>query len=293
MGVRVPTNEQRREAAKRKLERQLARRAERAKRRRVYAVVGSAITVILIVGFIAAVLIFFRGGGETDTAAEPSVPPLEPSPTSTPVEIPAEIAPPPTRAQPVGPVDCQYPPSPQPASRPVQPPPPGAAPTEGTVPVTFQTSVGAVPATLDRAVAPCTVASFLSLSQQGFYNDTPCHRLTTSPGLGVLQCGDPTGQGTGGPGYTIPDEVFPELTYGRGYLAMANTGAPGSGGSQFFIVYGSAAALNSNPTYTVFGTISAEGLAVIDEVARAGVVGGGEDGPPATPVQIQQVTIPG
>ena len=292
----MPTNEQRREAARRKLERQLVRRAERAKRRRSYAMVASAAAVVLGVGLV--VLISFLGGGEdTATVAEPSVPPLQPSPTSEPVEIPTDIAPPPTRAQPLpATVDCQYPlgpPGSPPPARPVQPPPPGPTPTEGTVPVTFQTSVGAIPATLDRAVAPCTVASFLNLAQQGYYNDTPCHRLTTSPSLGVLQCGDPTGQGTGGPGYTIPDELVEGTVYGRGYLAMANTGAPGSGGSQFFLVYGSAAALNTNPTYTVFGTISADGLAVVDEVARAGVDGGGQDGPPATPVQIQQITIAG
>jgi len=290
----VPTNEQRREAAKRKLERQLARRAQRAKRRRRYAVAGSAGAVVLVIGLI--VLITFLGGDdESDTAAAPSTtePPVE---TSEPidVDIPAGIAALPTRPQPLpATVDCQYPASAQPAARPVQPPAAGPTSTEGTVAVTLQTSTQSIPATLDRTIAPCTVASFLSLAQQGYYNDTPCPRLTTSPSLGVLQCGDPTGQGTGGPGYTLPDELVEGTTYGRGYLAMANTGQPGSGGGQFFIVYGSAAALNANPTYTVFGTITTEGLAVIDEIARAGVEGGAQDGPPATPVQIQEVIVPG
>jgi peptidyl-prolyl cis-trans isomerase B (cyclophilin B) len=289
-GVRVPTNEQRREAAKRKLDRQLARRAKRAKRRRLYAVVGSAAAVVLVVGLVVLITML-SGGEEQENAAEPTAVDL-PAPTSEPVQIPSEIAPPPTRTQPLpATVDCQYPANPQPPARPVQPPPPGPTPAEGTVEVTLQTSVGAVPTTLYRAIAPCTVASFLSLSQQGYYNDTPCHRLTTSPSLGVLQCGDPTGQGTGGPGYNLPDELVEGTVYGRGYLAMANTGQPNSGGGQFFIVYGSANALNSNPTYTVFGTIGAEGLATIDEVALAGVEGGGQDGPPATPVQIQQVVI--
>lgn len=286
----MPTNEQRREAAKRKLERQLARRAQRAKRRRKYAVAGSAAAVVLVAGLI--VLITFLGGDETSTAADPSTTAEQPVETSEPVEIPTAVAPLPTRAQPLT-GDCQYPGSGQPAARPVQPPATGPTSTEGTVAVTLQTSTQSIPAVLDRTIAPCTVASFLSLAQQGYYNDTPCHRLTTSPSLGVLQCGDPTGQGTGGPGYTLPDELVEGTTYGRGYLAMANTGQQGSGGGQFFIVYGSAAALNANPTYTVFGTITPEGLTIIDEIARAGVEGGGLDGPPATPVQIQDVIVTG
>lgn len=291
----MPTNEQRREAAKRKLERQLARRAQRAKRRRRYAVAGSVGAVVLVIGFI--VLITFLGrGDETSTAADPSTTADQPVETSEPVEIPTEIAPPPTRAQPLpATVDCQYPTGAQPAARPVQPPAAGPTSTEGTVAVTIQTSTQSIPATLDRAIAPCTVASFLSLTQQGYYNDTPCHRLVTSPGLQVLQCGDPTGQGTGGPGYTIPDETFSELAYGRGYVAMANTGQPNSGGSQFFIIYGSADALNANPTYTVFATISPEGLQAVDQIAQAGHDGSLEPNPgggkPNKPVTIQSVQV--
>lgn len=292
----MPTNLQRREAAKRKLDRQLARRAKRVKRRRVYAVAGSVAAVVLVVGLIM-VINLLGGEGKSGNEPLPTAAGLPTASTEPPVEIPSEIAPPPTRAQPLpATVDCQYPLTPeQPAARPVQPPPAGPTTTEGTVPVTLQTSVGPVPVVLDRAIAPCTVASFLSLSQQGYYNDTPCHRLTTSPSLGVLQCGDPTGQGTGGPGYTLPDELVDGTTYGRSYLAMANTGQPNSGGGQFFIVYGSAGALNSNPTYTVFGTVTPEGLATIDEVARAGIEGGRgqDDGAPKTAVQIQQVVLPG
>ncbi len=104
------------------------------------------------------------------------------------------------------------------------------------MPATIATSVGTLEATLDADKAPCTVNSFVSLAKQGFFDNTPCHRLTTA-GIYVLQCGDPTGTGTGGPGYTIPDEFSTTDTYGPGTLAMANTGQPNSGGSQFFIVY--------------------------------------------------------
>jgi peptidyl-prolyl cis-trans isomerase B (cyclophilin B) len=156
--------------------------------------------------------------------------------------------------------------------------------------VTLQTSAGAIGLTLDRALAPCTVNSFLSLAQQGFYTNTPCHRLVTNPGLQVLQCGDPTGSGSGGPGYTIPDEVFPELTYGRGLVAMANTGQPNSGGSQFFLIYGQA---QLPPQYTVFATISPDGLKVLDQIAKAGDDGSLEPSPgggkPNQPVTITAV----
>jgi peptidyl-prolyl cis-trans isomerase B (cyclophilin B) len=162
----------------------------------------------------------------------------------------------------------------------------------GTVPVTMQTSAGAIGLTLDRALAPCTVSSFISLAQQGFYANSPCHRLVTNPGLLVLQCGDPTGSGAGGPGYTIPDEVFPQLTYGRGLVAMANTGQPDSGGSQFFLIYGQT---QLPPQYTVFASISPTGLEVLDQIAKAGDDGSLEPSPgggkPNQPVTITSVDV--
>ncbi len=291
----MPTNEQRREAAKRKLDRQLARRAARAKRRRTYAVAGSAGAVVLVIGLV--VLITVLGGGDdgnADTAAAPSAPAessedsTDPTVSQTPeLEIPSERAEAPVRPQPLPPsVDCQYPPVQAPA-KPVNPPPAGPTPTTGTVGVNLQTSAGTIPLTLDRGLAPCAVNSFLSLTEQGYFNDTPCHRLTTGQGLQVLQCGDPSGTGTGGPGYSFADETWPELTYGRGYLAMANSG-PNTNGSQFFLVYGDA---QLPPAYTVFGTVSDEGLRILDQVARTGTQNGTPDGPPATPVTITTATI--
>lgn len=285
----MPTNEKRREAAKRKLDRQIARRAERAKARRRYAVAGAAGAVVLLIGVVALIVTLSRGGG--NTAASPPTPPAPASPGSDTARLDTKIADPPVRPNPLpASVDCQYPAQDAPA-RPVQPPLTGGTDAKGTVPATMQTSVGAIGLTLDRALAPCTVNSFLSLAKQGFYANTPCHRLVTSPSLHVLQCGDPTGAGTGGPGYTIPDEVFPELTYGRGYIAMANTGAPNSGGSQFFLVYGQT---RLPPSYTVFGTISEDGLKVIDQVAKAGDDGSRSpgDGKPNQQVTITAVETP-
>jgi len=157
----------------------------------------------------------------------------------------------------------------------------------------------------DQAAAPaaearCTVNSFTSLVSQKYYDDTVCHRLTTGEGLKVLQCGDPTGTGQGGPGYTIPDEPPTNLApaaggsgavvYPRGTVAMAKTAAPNSGGSQFFLVYGDS---TLPPDYTVFGTVDAAGLATLDKIAAAGDDGsnGTGDGKPKTEVRIETATL--
>jgi peptidyl-prolyl cis-trans isomerase B (cyclophilin B) len=176
--------------------------------------------------------------------------------------------------------------------------PPNTAPRAGTVNVTLHTSQGDIPITMPRAKAPCTVASFAYLAGKGYFTSTPCHRLTSADSLKVLQCGDPTGTGTGGPGYTIPDENPTDLPaasggaslYARGTVAMANTGQPHSGGSQFFLVYANS---QLPPNYAVFGTVAATGLQVLDKIAAAGVGSGGQgpqDGPPATPVTITSAT---
>jgi len=201
------------------------------------------------------------------------------------------------------PVSCTYTPSGDPA-RDVSVPAATDVPADGTVGVSLTTSVGPIGLELDRAEAPCTVNSFVSLAEQGYFDDTPCHRLVTSPGLQVLQCGDPSGTGTGGPGYGF-DTEYPEnlyqqgdaqlrqpVIYPRGTVAMANTGRPGSNGSQFFLVYADS---QLPPSYTVFGTVDDAGLAVIEEVAAEGddgsMAAGG--GAPNRGVQIESVTVEG
>src|SRR6202000_1497205 len=142
--------------------------------------------------------------------------------------------------------------------------------------------------------SPCTVNSFVTLAQQAYFDNTECHRLTTARTLSVLQCGDPKGDGTGEPGYQFANE-FPTIqyppgepalkvpvVYPRGTLAMANAG-PGTNGSQFFMVYRDSLL---PPTYTIFGTITPAGLAVIDKIAAGGVAGGKDDGPPTDEVTI-------
>lgn len=285
----MPTNEQRRQAAKRKLERQIVRRAERVKRRRTVAVSATIATVVAVV--VGVYLIATLGGDQPpEPAAADGSQSAEPQPAKT-----SE-----------GP--CAYTSTPEePAAKPVDlPADPASTPSSGTVKVTFKTSQGDVPVTLDRAKAPCTVQSIEHLVKGKFYDETPCHRLTTAASLKVLQCGDPTGQGSGGPGYTIKDEFPTDLPasptqgasqYSRGLLAMANTGEAGSGGSQFFLVYADSAL---PPKYTVFGSIDPAGLATLDKIATAGVdpapnpntgQANPEDGAPKAAVTIQQAAV--
>ena len=206
----------------------------------------------------------------------------------------------------VTPGPCQYTETPDdPAVRPVPlPPDPRRTPNRGTVTVVLVTNLGLIPLTLDRSMAPCTVQSFLHLTRHGFYNRTICHRLTAYPTLSVLQCGDPSGSGEGGPGYRYKDELPTNLPpaptdptgarriYKRGTLAMANAG-PDTNGSQFFLVYKDSAL---RPNYTIFGTVDPAGMAVLDRIAAAGIAPTPEnpapvDGSPAQPVRILLATI--
>lgn len=184
-------------------------------------------------------------------------------------------------------VTCEYPEDPMGAAKEVEPPPADVA-VSGEVSVSIATSIGDLTATLDADTTPCTVNSFVSLADQGYYDGTTCHRLTTNPSFGVLQCGDPTASGTGGPGYTIPDELSGSETYPAGTLAMAKTSMPDSGGSQFFICY---VDTQLPPDYTVFGTIDEASNQLVADAAAAGTVEGGEDGTPATAVDISKVTV--
>jgi len=167
--------------------------------------------------------------------------------------------------------------------------------------VTIATDQGDILVSLDADNAPCTVNSFVSLAKQGYFDKTTCHRLVTQ-GLFVLQCGDPSATGAGGPGYRFEDELVegdPRLqpclgqvdpatekevcTYTAGTVAMANSG-PGTNGSQFFLVYQDSPL---SAAYTVFGKMSAAGVKVVQAVAKAG---NGPDGvAPKQPVTITSV----
>jgi peptidyl-prolyl cis-trans isomerase B (cyclophilin B) len=289
----VPTNEQRRATAKRKLERQRERRAEKERKRRILLIVGSIVGAIVVVAAVVATVVVTNRGSDKPQAQSSTTPSTSAAP-SAPGALPSFAAP-----AGLG-QNCQYQPTAEKASKANKPPRTGKVPTDpAQVSASMSTTAGNIGLMLDNAKSPCTVNSFASLAQQGYFNDTPCHRLTTSPDLSVLQCGDPSGQGTGGPGYQFANEYptnqfqpdDPKLNepvvYPRGTLAMANAG-PGTNGSQFFLVYKDS---KLPPGYTVFGTIDDTGLATLDKIGAAGVAGGGEDGKPATDVKVKSILL--
>jgi peptidyl-prolyl cis-trans isomerase B (cyclophilin B) len=299
----VPTNAQRRATAKRKLDRQLERRAAQARRRRLYMIIGSTVGAILVVAGVAALMITNRDGEDSTTAAATSAPP----------STPATPLPPGTRALPAfaAPAElgknCQYPAAATPASKPNTPPRTGEVPTDpAQVSASMTTNQGNIGLQLDNAKAPCTVNSFASLANQGYFDNTPCHRLTTSAELSVLQCGDPTGQGNGGPGYQFDNEyptnqyqpddpaLQEPVVYPRGTIAMAHSMGAHDNGSQFFLVYKDS---QLPPDYTAFGTIDETGLATLDKIAAGGIAGQGpdgaplQDGKPKTDVQVKSILL--
>jgi peptidyl-prolyl cis-trans isomerase B (cyclophilin B) len=154
--------------------------------------------------------------------------------------------------------------------------------------ITFTTNQGEIVIETTPSLAPLTVNAIAALAQKNYFDNTICHRLTTE-GIFVLQCGDPTGTGTGGPGFNIPDENLPQPTennYPAGTVAMANAG-PGTSGSQFFLVYQDT---SLGPDYTIWGSITS-GLDILQTIASAGVVDGGADGAPLTGVTIESTKV--
>ena len=153
---------------------------------------------------------------------------------------------------------------------------------------TLVTNCGNIVITTVGSKAPFTMTSIAALAKGGYYDQSLCHRLTTQ-GLFVLQCGDPTATGSGGPQFTYPDENLPankSNNYPAGTVAMANSG-PNTNGSQFFLVY---ANTTLAPSYTIWGTITA-GLDIVKAIAKAGAVGGAPDGKPAKTIAIEKVLV--
>lgn len=297
----MPTNEQRRATAKRKLERQLERRADNERKRRLYTIIGSAVAAVVVIGAVVATIVITNrdSGGLTASATSTMSTPPEASPLDAPMPAQAGTLPPFQAPEGLG-SDCQYPASPEEASKPNTAPRSGKVPTEpAEISASMATNQGNIGLQLDNGKSPCTVNSFASLAQQGFFDDTPCHRLTTSEALAVLQCGDPTGVGTGGPGYQFGNEyptnqyppndpkLMEPVIYPRGTLAMANAG-PGTNGSQFFLVFQDS---QLPPNYTVFGTIDETGLATLDKIAAEGTADGGPDGAPKLDVTVKSIAL--
>jgi cyclophilin family peptidyl-prolyl cis-trans isomerase len=280
----VPTSKQRRQAAQRHLQKQLERRAELTKKRRRN--VGILATLVAVAVVVVAALVItgvFSSDKSSSNAADSSSSASTGSAAAT------------TNAD--GTISCTYSPdaSKNPNLKDVgTPPTPEATPTKGTATLLMSTNQGDLTLTLDRTKAPCAAASFAYLASQKFFDNTPCHREVNQPTFGVLQCGDPTGTGSGGPSYKFAQEIPSGTTYPRGTIAMANTGSPESTSSQFFLCF---VDTQLNPDYTPVGTVDQAGLAVLDKIAAAGNNGSFEaqagGGAPNLPVTITTMTVTG
>ena len=264
-----------RKLARERLQRQQAKRAARAHRSRQVTMI--AVVCLVVVGLGVGGFFAFSSPAKTsNTAAAATASASAPASASASPSAQAE----PART-------CTYPASGRPAARNVGTPP--AKPNgQASYQATIHTNRGDVVIHLLNSKATCTVNSFVYLAAKKYFNNTKCHRLTTTSPLFVLQCGDPTGTGSGGPGYKFSDENLAGAKYTGGTVAMANSG-PNTNGSQFFLVY-----RNSKlaPSYTPFGRV-VKGLGIIQNVARAGSdnANGHGDGHPKEKVVIESVTI--
>jgi cyclophilin family peptidyl-prolyl cis-trans isomerase len=262
--------------SKRSRDRQLAklaarRQAERdAAIRRRNLIMGSVFGVLGLVVVIVGLSLLLSGDTNTGPSVSPSVtPPTSPSPSAAPGTKTGTVTP--TAANDSGEVACgaEAPagagkPKPQFAG-----PPPMKIDTKATYRATMVTSCGTIVIELDAKRAPQTVNSFVFLAKQEYFDGQYFHRLDTS--IDVIQGGDPSGTGSDGPGYAIPDELNGKLTYTPGTLAMANAGA-NTGGSQFFIITGPEGTnLDGNPAFTIFGKI-VQGLDVAPPIQALPIV---------------------
>ncbi len=271
----MTSSKRQRELARLRAERQAARRRQRAlQRRKRTLTVGGVFGLVLLV-LLGALLVPKLFDDDDPTSVDPLA-----QPSASASGAPSASAAPSTK-----PGECAYTKGGDAGAK-----SPGLPPTKpvvaGAEKATIVLNSGTVEVDLQPAKAPCTVGSFAFLAGKKFFDGTPCHRVTTGAGLTVVQCGDPTGTGSGGPGYSFKDENLAGATYPRGTVAMANSG-PDTNGSQFFLVVKDS---QLPPSYIPFGTITG-GLDVLDKIIAAGVEGGGTDGKPAAPVTIKSFTV--
>ncbi|WIM68942.1 peptidylprolyl isomerase [Corynebacterium breve] len=288
----MSSNEQRGKEALKALEHELNARDRKEKTQPLTVVLLAALAIVAIVGGIYWAATYTNddeeivADGETSTSETSEAPTYEPLATERATALEPQVS-------------CSYEELGEPAREIGLPETEGIS-TEGTVTINLETSAGPIGMELDRSVAPCTVNAFEHFAKNEYYDDTVCHRLTTSEGLKVLQCGDPTGTGSGGPGFQFANEYPTDeledtntpLIYERGTIAMANAGAD-TNGSQFFLNYGES---TLPPLYTYFGKIDDEGLNTLDAIAEKGVdpateAMGPGDGAPAEEVRIEKATI--
>lgn len=221
----MSTNKERRQQALSQLEKEIKSRDRKEKTKPLTVVFASLAVILVVVGGI-----WYAATRSTEDEV------ITADETSTTAETPDYQPLALTRTTALGDsVTCEYPDAGE-ASKDVSTPATENVPATGTVTVNLTTAQGNIGMELDRSVSPCTVNAVEHMASEGYYNDTVCHRITTS-GIYVLQCGDPSGTGAGGPGFSFaneyPTDEATDLTtpviYERGTIAMANAGADTNG----------------------------------------------------------------
>ena len=272
--------ERQRKLERARYQRRQVRRAQRDRQARKWTI--SVLAAIAVLAVAVGVFFLVKPSGNGTAAAASPTP--TPTPSTSASASPSASTSAAAVAEPAH--HCVYTASP-PAARKVGTP---AAKPDYTASyqATIRTNRGNIVINLRNSQATCTVNSFVYLAAKNYFSSTHCHRLTTT-GIFVLQCGDPTGTGSGGPGYKFADESLAGAKYTAGTVAMANSG-PGTNGSQFFLVYKNSLSLPAS--YTPFGTI-VSGLNIIQKVAQAGSDNSNAtgDGHPKDKVDIESVTI--
>ncbi|MEV5439697.1 peptidylprolyl isomerase [Streptomyces sp. NPDC052682] len=268
----VSQEQRRRQLAREKFLRQQQRRTEARRKARIRNSVIASVLGVVVIGSLAIYTtgVLKKDDDKTNASAEvtPSASPSKaPDPCAKPA--PGKVTSQTWKKEPAMTID-----------------------TSAKYTMKLDTTCGEIDIALKASAAPHTVNSFAFLAGKGYFDHSKCHRLTTN-GIYVLQCGDPTGTGTGGPGYTIPDENLKDKSlkdniYPAGTVAMANTGQKHSGGSQFFLVYQDS---QLPPSYTPFGTVSEAGMKVLKKIAKAGESTGAGDGAPNATVVINKATV--
>src|SRR6476661_2039634 len=282
----MPRKSRQRHLAKGAERRRLER--ERAARRRTIALsLGGAIAGILIIA-LGVTLLNRNGSSAAGASATPSISVSTPPPSSNkPLKQTGTVK---ATAKPASTIACGAS-VPADASTPKPqfdhaPSPSDVLAKDTEYTAILHTSCGDITIALDSSAAPQTVASFVFLAEHRFFDGTFFHRVVDS--IDVVQGGDPTGSGQGGPEYSIPDELKGGEHYATGTVAMANAG-PNTGGSQLFLITGPGGAnLDGNPNYTIFGKIT-DGLDVAKQIN--GFMPKTGDGQPTQAVYIDSVTI--
>jgi peptidyl-prolyl cis-trans isomerase B (cyclophilin B) len=261
-----------------------AKQARNRKIRQISLITAAAVAIVAVIG--GGYLLLHRNDDKTSTAS----PAATPTPAATAGATPSASASAAAPAAGACPAVTAKPPA-KPKQFSAAPPASDAGGKSWTL--ALNTTCGKVTVTLDGKKAPIAVSAMLKLARSGYFDNSPCHRLTTS-GIYVLQCGDPTGTGTGGPGFSYgPVENAPkDNVYKAGTVAMARQSGNGkSMGSQFFLVYkDSTIPSDSAGGYTVLGDIT-KGLDVVNKVAAGGVTGGSGDGAPTRAVSITSTSV--